>query len=98
MASFGRGQSNPISRRNQDFGTSRSGWPRSGSSIIRPQKKVEPGGNTLALALPRVLFVADSNRSSGVLRSFFKVVARPADGNERIQDLDVQGGWYGELA
>ena len=33
-----------------------------------------------------------------VLSSFFKVIARPADGNERIQDLEVQGGWYGELA
>jgi hypothetical protein len=61
-------------------------------------RKLSWRANALALTLPRVLFVADSNRTSEVLRSFFKVIARPADGNERIQDLDVQGGWYGELA
>ncbi len=61
------------------------------------KRKLSRRGNALALTLPRVLFVADSNRTSGVLRSFFKVIARPADGNERIQDLDVQGGWYGEF-
>ena len=61
-------------------------------------RKLSWRANALDLTLPRVLFVADSNRTSEVLRSFFKVIARPADGNERIEDLDVQGGWYGEFA
>src|SRR5208337_427914 len=78
-------------------------WPDGGITPLIPSlegrgRKLSRKGNAPALALPRVLFVADSNRLSGVLGSFFKVTARPADGNERIQDLEVQGGWYGEFA
>ena len=61
-------------------------------------RKLSWRANALDLPLPRVLFVAALTGSSGVLRSFFKVIARPADGNEGIQGLEVQGGWYGELA